>query len=74
LAWWRQLRRFNEDVGFSAGREDVAGLVFLNVPGPDVAMMLGEAVDWQPRSGRALFHDRQAGTTTVMVPFGGERP
>ena len=74
LGWWRQLRRFNEDVGFSAGREDVAGLVFLNVPGPDVAMMLGEAADWQPRPGRALFHDRQAGTTMVMVPFGGERP
>jgi DNA segregation ATPase FtsK/SpoIIIE, S-DNA-T family len=72
LGWWRQVRRFNEDVGFSAGREDVAGLVFLNVPGPDVQVMLAEAVDWQPEPGRALFHDRQAGTTAVIVPFGGE--
>jgi hypothetical protein len=73
LGWWRQLRRFSEDVGFSAGREDVAGLVFLNVPGHDVSMMLGEAVEWQPRPGRALFHDRHAQATTVIVPFSGEK-
>ena len=69
LGWWRQLRRFSEDVGFSAGREDVAGLLFLNIPGPDVSMMLSETVDWQPRPGRALFHDRHSQTTTVIVPF-----
>jgi S-DNA-T family DNA segregation ATPase FtsK/SpoIIIE len=69
LGWWRQLRRFSEDVGFSAGREDVAGLLFLNVPGPDVSLTLSETVDWQPRPGRALFHDRHSQTTTVIVPF-----
>ncbi|NUT35709.1 MAG: cell division protein FtsK [Hamadaea sp.] len=69
LGWWRQVRRFSEDVGFSAGREDVAGLLFLNVPGPDVALMLGESVEWQPRPGRALLHDRHTATTTVIVPF-----
>ncbi|MEV0267572.1 FtsK/SpoIIIE domain-containing protein [Hamadaea sp. NPDC050747] len=69
LGWWRQLRRFSEDVGFSTGREDVAGLVFLNVPGPEVALMLGESIQWEPRPGRALVHDRHTGLTAVMVPF-----
>jgi DNA segregation ATPase FtsK/SpoIIIE, S-DNA-T family len=69
LGWWRQVRRFSEDVGFSAGREDVAGLVFLNVPASEVALMLGESTQWEPRPGRALFHDRHTGVTAVMVPF-----
>ncbi len=69
LSWWRGLRRFSEETGGSTGREDVAGLVFLNVPGQDVAMMLGRAVDWQPRQNRALFHDRHADRTVTIVPF-----
>ena len=69
LSWWRGLRRFNEEVGGSAGREDVAGLVFLNVPATDVSLLLGRPVDWQPRPNRALLHDRHADRTTVFVPF-----
>lgn len=69
LSWWRGLRRFTEEVGGSAAREDVAGLVFLNVPGTDVSLLLGRAVDWQPRHNRALLHDRHADRTTVIVPF-----
>ncbi|MFI5932462.1 FtsK/SpoIIIE domain-containing protein [Actinoplanes sp. NPDC051494] len=69
LSWWRGLRRFNEETGGSTGREDVAGLVFLNVPGQDVSMLLGKALDWYPRENRALLHDRHADRTVTMVPF-----
>ncbi|HEX5542202.1 MAG TPA: cell division protein FtsK, partial [Micromonospora sp.] len=69
LSWWRGLRRFNEAIGGSAAREDVAGLVFLNVPAADVSLLLGESVAWQPRPNRALLHDRHAGRTAVIVPF-----
>jgi S-DNA-T family DNA segregation ATPase FtsK/SpoIIIE len=69
LSWWRGLRRFSEEVGGSAAREDMAGMVFLNVPGPDVSMLLGRPVDWQPRANRALLHDRHADRTVTIVPF-----
>ncbi|MFI7543007.1 FtsK/SpoIIIE domain-containing protein [Actinoplanes sp. NPDC049599] len=69
LSWWRGLRRFSEETGGSAGREDVAGLVFLNVPQQDVCMMLGKSLDWQPRENRALMHDRHADRTVTIVPF-----
>jgi hypothetical protein len=68
FGWWRGLRRFTEDVG-PAAREEVAGLAFLNVPGADVSLLLGRAVDWQPRQNRALFYDRHADRTVVFVPF-----
>jgi hypothetical protein len=69
LSWWRGLRRFGEETGGSAGREDVAGLLFLNVPQSDVALLLGRPVDWHPRSNRALLHDRHADRTVTVVPF-----
>ena len=69
LSWWRGLRRFTEETGGVAGREDVAGLVFLNVPGQDVTLMLGRPLDWQPRENRALLHDRHADRTVTIVPF-----
>ena len=69
LSWWRGLRRFNEETGGSAGREDVAGLLFLNVAQSDVSLMLGRPVDWQPRPNRALLHDRHADRTVTVVPF-----
>jgi hypothetical protein len=70
FGWWRGLRRFGEDTGGSAGREDVAGVVLLNVPATDAAIFLGELdLDWQPRPNRALFHDRHAARTEVIVPF-----
>ena len=69
LSWWRGLRRFTEETGGSAGREDVAGLVFLNVPQQDVTLMLGQPVDWHPRDNRALLHDRHADRTVTIVPF-----
>ncbi|WP_183224359.1 FtsK/SpoIIIE domain-containing protein [Actinoplanes campanulatus] len=69
LSWWRGVRRFNEETGGSMGREDVAGLLFLNVPQSDVSLMLGRPVDWQPRENRALLHDRHADRTVTVVPF-----
>ncbi|MGA5303291.1 FtsK/SpoIIIE domain-containing protein [Nucisporomicrobium flavum] len=69
LSWWRGLRRFSDETGGSTGREDVAGLVFLNVPQQDVTLMLGQPIDWQPRENRALLHDRHAGRTVTFVPF-----
>ena len=69
LSWWRGLRRFSEETGGSAGREDVAGLLFLNVPQSDVGLMLGRPVDWHPRPNRALLHDRHADRTVTVVPF-----
>ncbi|WP_221324684.1 FtsK/SpoIIIE domain-containing protein [Actinoplanes sp. L3-i22] len=69
LSWWRGVRRFSEETGGSLGREDVAGLLFLNVPQSDVTLMLGRAVDWQPRPNRALLHDRHTDRTTTVVPF-----
>jgi hypothetical protein len=47
----------------------VAGLMFLNVPQSDVALMLGRPVDWHPRPNRALLHDRHADRTVTVVPF-----
>jgi DNA segregation ATPase FtsK/SpoIIIE, S-DNA-T family len=69
LSWWRGLRRFAEETGGVTGREDVAGLVFLNVSGQDVTLMLGRPLDWQPRDNRALLHDRHADRTVTIVPF-----
>ncbi len=69
LSWWRGLRRFSEETGGSAGREDVAGLVFLNVPQQEVCLMVGKQLDWQPRENRALLHDRHADRTVTIVPF-----
>ena len=65
LSWWRDPRRF----GHEAGGEEVAGLMFLNVPQSDVVQLLGRAVDWQPRPNRALLHDRHADRTVTVVPF-----
>jgi DNA segregation ATPase FtsK/SpoIIIE, S-DNA-T family len=69
LSWWRGLRRFSEETGGSSGREDVAGLLFLNVAQSDVSLMLGRPVDWHPRPNRALLHDRHADSTVTVVPF-----
>jgi DNA segregation ATPase FtsK/SpoIIIE, S-DNA-T family len=70
IGWWRGLRRFAEDTGGSSGRDDVAGVVLLNVPAADAAVFLGEAdLDWQPRANRALTHDRHTSRTEVIVPY-----
>jgi len=70
LAWWRSLARFTEDIGGSAGREDVACLVALNVPGNELGLALGRInLEWRPRPNRALLVDRHDDRTQVIVPF-----
>lgn len=70
LGWWRGLRRFTEDTGGSMAREDVAGLVLLNVPAADAGLLVGDvSLEWQPRPNRALMHDRHTNRTEVIVPF-----
>ncbi len=74
IGWWRGLRRFITDVGES-GRDDVGGLVLLNVPAADVSRLLDDPdLDWQPRDNRALVHDRQAARTQVVVPYARRSP
>jgi hypothetical protein len=65
LSWWRDLRRFTK----VADPEDVAGMLFLNVPQAQVAAVLDRPVDWQPRPNRGLLHDRHADRTVTIVPF-----
>ncbi|MFC3737471.1 FtsK/SpoIIIE domain-containing protein [Paractinoplanes deccanensis] len=65
LSWWRDPRRFAEATE-GAG---VAGMLFLNVPGAEVAAMVGRPLEWQPRPNRALLHDRHADRTVTLVPF-----
>ena len=65
LAWWRDPRGF----GKVADREDVAGMLFLNVPQPEVAALLDRQVGWQPRPNRGLLHDRLADRVVTVVPF-----
>ncbi|QSB05478.1 FtsK/SpoIIIE domain-containing protein [Natronoglycomyces albus] len=69
--WWRAMRRFIDDTGGSAGREDVAGNIVLNLPGTELTSHFGPSFsDWQPRGGRALFIDRHlGGTGQLIVPF-----
>ena len=62
LAWWRDPREFTSG-------DDVAGLLFLNVPPAEIAATIGEPMEWLPRPNRALLHDRQSGRTVTLVPF-----
>ncbi|MFC7548009.1 FtsK/SpoIIIE domain-containing protein [Plantactinospora sp. GCM10030261] len=70
LGWWRIARRFAEALGGSSGREDVACLVALNVPGNELASLLGDhTLTWQPRTNRALLIDRHDQRARLIVPF-----
>ena len=70
LGWWRGVRRFTDDLG-SGSKEDVAGLVALNVRGSDFATSgFGDAMrEWAPRENRALFVDRSEDRVALVVPF-----
>ncbi len=70
LAWWRGLRRFSDDIGGSAGLEDVSCLVALNVPANDLGSLLGDyQLQWQARPNRALLIDRHDSQLNLIVPF-----
>jgi S-DNA-T family DNA segregation ATPase FtsK/SpoIIIE len=69
LGWWRGLRRFTDDLGIG-GREDVACLVVLNVPGGEIGPFIGDiGNDYAPRQNRALVIDRHENTRRLFVPF-----
>jgi S-DNA-T family DNA segregation ATPase FtsK/SpoIIIE len=69
IGWWRGIRRFTDDIGMS-GKEDVAGLVALNVNGREFGSLIGDLMlEWEPRENRALFVDRHQERTTLIVPF-----
>jgi S-DNA-T family DNA segregation ATPase FtsK/SpoIIIE len=70
LSWWRTARRFADAVGGASGREDVACLVALNVPGNELASLIGDhTLAWQPRPNRALLLDRHDQRNQLIVPF-----
>ncbi|ADD41824.1 FtsK/SpoIIIE domain-containing protein [Stackebrandtia nassauensis] len=70
LGWWRGFKRFSDDIGGSAGKEDVACLVALNVPGGDFGPFIGDLTsDYEPRENRALVFDRHDNTRRLIVPF-----
>ncbi|MDG4799687.1 FtsK/SpoIIIE domain-containing protein [Micromonospora sp. WMMD980] len=70
LGWWRGLRRLADDLGGSGHRDDVTGLVALNVPAADLGLHLGvHDLAWTPREGRALLVDRHDHRTALIVPF-----
>jgi DNA segregation ATPase FtsK/SpoIIIE, S-DNA-T family len=72
LGWWRNFRRFTDDIGGSAGREDVACALVLNLPGGEIMGHFGQQFQhWNPRAGRALLIDRHAdtGAGRLVVPF-----
>jgi hypothetical protein len=67
LGWWRGVRRLIEDLG---NKEDVAGILALNVQTGDLRGLLGEySLDYTPRQNRALFYDRHADLMQLAVPF-----
>jgi hypothetical protein len=67
LGWWRGVRRLVEDLG---NKEDVAGILALNVQTTDLRSLLGEyGVDFSPRQNRALFYDRHEDLMHLVVPF-----
>jgi len=68
LSWWRQPQRLSEELDGPA-REEIAGMLFLDVPGPEVGLLLGRPVDWRPRPGRALLWDGRTDRTKLVVPF-----
>jgi len=69
LGWWRGLARLAADLGPGA-REDVACLVALNVPGPELQAYLGRYdLHHDPRPNRALLVDRHENVDRVLVPF-----
>jgi hypothetical protein len=70
LAWWRVTKRFADTIGGSAGREDVACLVALNVPTNELAALIGDhTLTWKPRHNRALLLDRHDQRSRLIVPY-----
>ncbi len=68
LTWWRSARRLRDDLG-ADGRDEMAGLVALNVAAADLSDLIGTEVPWQPRPNRALLLDRHHDRMAPFIPF-----
>jgi S-DNA-T family DNA segregation ATPase FtsK/SpoIIIE len=69
FGWWRGVRRLIDDLGLQ-GKEDISGVLALNVRGNEVGLLVGQAtLQWNPRHNRALLIDRQEDTKELIVPF-----
>jgi S-DNA-T family DNA segregation ATPase FtsK/SpoIIIE len=69
FGWWRGVRRLGEDLGPNS-KEDISGMLALNVRGNEVGLLIGQSnLQWNPRHNRALLIDRQEDTTELVVPF-----
>jgi S-DNA-T family DNA segregation ATPase FtsK/SpoIIIE len=69
FGWWRGVRRLSDDLGVNH-KDDISGIVALNVRGNEVGLMIGESnLRWDPRHNRALLIDRQENTKELIVPF-----
>jgi hypothetical protein len=71
LSWWRIVKRFSDAIGGTGGREDVACLVGLNVPGTELVSLTGDYAleNWLPRTNRAILIDRHDQRQALIVPF-----
>jgi S-DNA-T family DNA segregation ATPase FtsK/SpoIIIE len=69
FGWWRGVRRLGDDLG-PYSKEDISGILALNVRGNEVGTLIGQSnFHWIPRHNRALLIDRQEDTAELVVPF-----
>jgi hypothetical protein len=69
FGWWRGVRRLIDDLGLN-GKEDISGVLALNVRGNELGLLVGQVLlHWSPRHNRALLIDRQEDTKELIVPF-----
>jgi S-DNA-T family DNA segregation ATPase FtsK/SpoIIIE len=69
FGWWRGVRRLIDDLGLN-GKEDISGVLALNVRGNELGLLVGQVMlHWTPRHNRALLIDRQEDTKELIVPF-----
>jgi ribosomal protein L29 len=69
FGWWRGVRRLGDDLGPNS-KEDISGILALNVRGNEVGLLISQSnLHWNPRHNRALLIDRQEDTTELVVPF-----
>jgi S-DNA-T family DNA segregation ATPase FtsK/SpoIIIE len=69
FGWWRGVRRLGEDLG-TGGKDDIAGILALNVRGNELGLLIGQpTLHWAPRHNRALLIDRQEDTRRLLMPF-----
>jgi hypothetical protein len=69
LGWWRSVSSLGALLDPEDGVGKLATVVVVDVPGGQLAPVLGRGVHWSPRPGRALLCDSPDGPGIVLVPF-----